>query len=32
MFLGQAYAQFELFFGKKAPTELMRKVLIKELK
>lgn len=32
MFLEQAYAQFELFTDKKAPKEIMRKVLLKELR
>ncbi len=32
MFLNQAYAQFELFFNTNPPKELMRKVLLKELK
>ncbi|MFA6064342.1 MAG: shikimate dehydrogenase [archaeon] len=32
MFLNQAYAQFEMFTGKKAPVEIMRKVVLKELK
>jgi shikimate dehydrogenase len=32
MFLNQAYTQFELFFLEKPPKELMRKVLLKELK
>jgi len=31
MFLGQAYVQFEMFFGEKAPKEIMRKVLLEEL-
>ena len=31
MFLGQAYVQFEMFFDKPAPRELMRKVLLEEL-
>ncbi|VVB75346.1 Shikimate dehydrogenase (NADP(+)) [uncultured archaeon] len=31
MFLNQACAQFELFFEKKAPKELMRKALLEEL-
>ncbi len=32
MFLNQAYTQFEMFTNKKAPVELMRKVVLKELK
>jgi shikimate 5-dehydrogenase len=30
MFLGQAYVQFELWTGQKAPRDVMRQVLVGE--